>query len=128
MEKSKPDSMIINHHRRICCDGCSKQLRHVSWFMGHYLCRRCIKRKNMPLVGYKNKIAFDTEEKLLKKDRAMPYISWDESKILWREYMSKGLSFSEAKSRIRSIKIRVRRSHWAYRKQNQEIKPLLIPQ
>lgn len=105
LHKPKVEIKILNHHKIILCEGCKKSFKqkHISWFAGHYLCGSCRMRKKMPLVGYKNREVWKVEERLKKKDRKMPYLTWTERRMLWGEYMKKGLTSYEAKSRIRSI-------------------------
>ena len=79
----------MHHHWYRECEGCQAPRRHVGWFLGHWLCKKCKHRKNMPLVGYKDKRAWDFEKKLINKakKRLMPYLTYSEIKYLKSKYM-----------------------------------------
>jgi len=113
------------------CEGCKKLFKHprrsLVYFAGRHVCRSCQRRKNMPLVGYTNKVKWHSERRIINKDRPMPYISWEEQKLIWRECMKRGMSPSEAKSKINSIKFAVRRNHWAYQKQQPTEPKKILP-
>jgi hypothetical protein len=111
MMQSEAVRIHKNGHEYIKCEGCSILRRRVGFSWGHWLCRKCDKRKNFPVVGYKSKIVWQHEKKVLNSRQ--PYLSYQDCGILWKEYMKKGLTKEEAKFRIRSLKSKVR---WAHRK------------
>ena len=109
---------IVNHHKVAKCEGCNLPRRHIGWFLGHWLCRKCMRRKNMPLVGYKNKQAWNFEKKIISRasKRNYPTITYSESKYLWAKYSKIGLTPYEIKCKMLSLKSTIRHSHWAYKK------------
>jgi len=113
-----PNSKVVHHKTYSRCEGCGRERHHIEHFLGHWLCRQCQARKNMPLVGYQNCVKWETEQKLLK--RRKPFLTWDDCKVLWKEYMNKGLSESQAKARIWSLKMRVVKSYNQYITSEQE--------
>lgn len=126
LKRHKIDEKIQKGER---CEGCLKLFKHprrsLIFFMGRHVCRPCSKRKNMPLVGYTDKIKWKESKKIEYNDRKVPYLTWDESKIIWKECMSHGLSEYQAKAKIRAIKLAIRKNHWAYNK-NELNKPKKI--
>lgn len=113
------------------CEGCNKLFKHprrsLIYFAGRHICRNCSKRKSMPIVGYKDKIKWRASKKIEKKKRSMPYMTWNEQQVIWRECMKNGLSEYEARSRISSIKSQIRRAHWVYQKQQPVEKKKILP-
>lgn len=114
-KQGKVEITTKNHHFYSKCEGCGNLRKHskMVWFMGHFLCGLCKRRSNFPLVGYKNKVAWELEKKIEKKDRKVPYITWTEKQILWKFYDSKGLSDRDKRTRIHSLQRRVRANHWS---------------
>lgn len=112
----KPPAEIHNHHKYYKCEGCGKQRKGIIWFCGHWLCGHCKIRKNMPLVGYKDKKTYNFEKKLISKvkGRYYPSLTWNEQQVLWRKYDKFGLTHNEKKARINGIKSKIRWSHQAY--------------
>ena len=88
------------------CEGCNKKLKKSSivWFLGHFVCGKCKRRSNMPLVGYKNKEAWEKHEaKLYKKKRTIPYLTYNERSYLYKHYTALGMSYQDIKARYRII-------------------------
>jgi hypothetical protein len=106
--KPSPPPKKIKMHGHIyqTCEGCGKLRRRVALNFGHYVCKMCSHRSKMPMVGCQSQVKWKIEEKLLRQRQ--PSLSWEDQKVLWKEYMQKGLSHTEAKSRINSLKGRLR--------------------
>ena len=93
-------------HKTLECEGCGKVFKKMSmiWFFGHYLCPHCKIRRNMPLVGYKNKEAWKKHEsKLINKKRDIPYLTYNERSYLYKHYTALGMSYPDIKARYRII-------------------------
>lgn len=94
------------NHIYLTCEGCGKKQKKsaIVWFLGHYLCHHCKIRSNMPLVGYKNRIAWQKHEsKLYKKKRNIPYLTGTERNYLYNQYTKMGIPYSEIKKRYAVI-------------------------
>ncbi len=97
------------------CAGCNRTFKHprrsISKNFGYYVCIRCSRRKNMPMIGHESKVKWKAEEKL-KRNKSRGWLTWPEQQVLWKEYMSRGLNEYEAKAKIRSLKATLSRNYW----------------